>query len=88
MFLAHGDPGVGDEDVGVVDGLFWYIGGGQSSWCGSRVGGGADEGEHGGGDGVGLRGGDGDVDAEFKGGESEVVSMLLARTHAIVRVDR
>ena len=88
MFLSHGHPGVGDEDVGVVDGFFGYMGGGQSSWCGSRVGRGADEGEHGGGDGVGFGSGDGDVDAEFEGGESEVVSLLLAHTHSKDRVDR
>ena len=47
---------------------------------GSCGGGGVEEGEDWGGDGVGFRSGDGDVDAEFEGGEGEVVSFLLVST--------
>ena len=88
MFLAHGDPGVGYEDVGAMDGFGGVVCGGKGAGGGGCVFGGIYEGEHGGGDGVGFRGGDGDVDAEFEGGEGEVVSFLLAYSRAKDGVDR
>ena len=67
-FLAHGNPRIRDEDVGVFDGFFGDVGFGQfeSGVCG------CDDVAHEGRDGVAFGGCYGDFDAEFGGANSEV----------------
>lgn len=70
--LAHGHPGVGDEDVGVPDGLLGNVCLGQLSGAGDAGRGGENDVAHAWRDGVALWRGDGDIDAELDGADGKV----------------